>query len=84
MKTYNELTEEEQDQLFEELCSSLDGSEIIPDCDLPDGTSYDYDPVLKAVIETTPRKQRFIVSYRDGDLARIRELAADEGSLQAA
>ncbi len=83
MKTYDELTEEEQDQIFEELCS-LDGSEIIPDCDLPDGTSYDYDPVLKAVIETTPQKQRFIVSLRDGELARIRELGSDEGSLEAA
>ncbi len=83
MKTFDELTEEEQDKIFDDLCK-LDGSEIVPDCDLPDGTSYDYDPVLKAVIETTPQKQRFIVSYRDGDLARIRELVADEGSLEAA
>lgn len=83
MKTFNELTEEEQDQIFDDLCS-LDQDEVIPDCDLPDGTSYDYDPVLKAVIETTPQKKRFIVSLRDGEFARIRELAANEGSLEAA
>ncbi len=83
MKTFDELTEEERDKIFDDLCN-LDQNEIIPDCDLPDGTSYDYDPVLKAVIETTPQKQRFIASYRDGDLARIRELTADEGSLEAA
>ena len=83
MKTFDELTEEEQDKIFDDLCD-LDQDEVIPDCDLPDGTSYDYDPVLKAVIETTPQKQRFIVSYRDGDLARIRELTSDEGSREAA
>lgn len=74
MKTFDELTEEEQDQIFE----SIDGTDTVPDCDMRDGTHYEYDPKLDCVVEFTPDGKRFVVSVRDGALARIRELRAEE------
>ncbi|MGI8990608.1 MAG: hypothetical protein ACR2I2_13645 [Bryobacteraceae bacterium] len=74
MKTFDELTEEERDRIFE----SIDGTDTVPDCDLPDGTRYVFDYTLYAVVEMTPDGRRFIVSVRDGELARIRELRSDE------
>ncbi len=76
MKTFDELTEEEQDQIFE----SIDGTDAVPDCDMRDGTHYEYDSRLKSVVEFTPQGERFIVSFRDGALVRVRDSDKPAGS----
>ncbi|MDQ6662857.1 MAG: hypothetical protein M3Z23_00495 [Acidobacteriota bacterium] len=76
MKTFDELTEEEQDRIFE----SIDGTDTVPDCEMRDGTHYEYDPGLKSVVEFTPQGERFVVSFRDGALVRLRDLDKPPGS----
>ena len=37
---------------------------------LPDGTRYEYDPILKRTVEVTPSGERFPVTLVDGKLQR--------------
>src|SRR5215469_7093153 len=40
---------------------------------LPDGTRYEYDPILKRTVEVTPSGERFPVTLVDGKLQRDSE-----------
>jgi len=50
---------------------------------LPDGTRYEYDPILKRTVEITPSGERFPVTLVDGKLQRNAQ-KADKGKGEAA
>ena len=58
--------------LFEGL-ASLSGFQEGPKNALPDGTRYEYDPVLKRTVEVTFSGERFPVILVDGKLTRDSE-----------
>ena len=58
--------------LFEGL-ASLSGFQEGPKNALPDGTRYEYDPVLKRTVEVNPSGERFPVILADGKLTRDSE-----------
>ena len=51
----------------------LTGLQDGPKKALPDGTRYEYDPVLKRTVEVTPTGERFPVTLVDGNLQRDSE-----------
>ena len=51
---------------LEELSALQEG----PKNALPDGTRYEYDPILKRTVEVTPSGERFAVTLVDGKLQR--------------
>jgi N-methylhydantoinase B/oxoprolinase/acetone carboxylase alpha subunit len=53
--------------------ASLSGFQEGPKNALPDGTRYEYDPVLKRTVEVTPSGERFPVILVDGKLTRDSE-----------
>ena len=49
---------------------ALTGLQEGPKKALPDGTRYEYDPILKRTLEVTPSGERFPVTLVDGKLQR--------------
>jgi hypothetical protein len=49
---------------------ALTGLQEGPKNALPDGTHYEYDPILKRTVEVTPSGERFPVTLVDGKLQR--------------
>jgi len=49
---------------------ALTGLQEGPKNTLPDGTRYDYDPILKRTVEITASGERFPVTLVDGKLQR--------------
>ena len=52
---------------------ALTGVEKGPKNALPDGTRYEYDPILKRTVEITPSGERFPVALVRGELKRDSE-----------
>jgi len=52
---------------------ALTGLQEGPKKALPDGTRYEYDPILKRTVEVTPSGERFPVTLVDGKLQRDSE-----------
>ena len=72
MKQYQKMTEAERAAFDDSL--DFAGDEVLPvDTTFSDGRSYDWDPVVRATVETTGDGHRFIVELRDGHLVRVRE-----------
>ena len=69
MATYDEMSPEERKKLMKGL-EALTGLQEGPKKTLPDGTRYEYDPVLKRTVEVTPSGERFPVTLVDGKLQR--------------
>ena len=69
MANYDEMSPTDRRNLSEGL-ASLSGVEEGPKNALPDGTRYEYDPVLKRTVEITPSGERFPVTLVDGKLQR--------------
>jgi hypothetical protein len=57
---------------------NLSGLQEGPKNALPDGTRYEYDPILKGAVEITP-SDRFPVTLVDGKLQRDSGTAARKG-----
>ena len=72
MATYDEMSPTDRRNLCEGL-ASLSGLHEGPKNALPDGTRYEYDPVLKRTVEITPSGERFPVILVDGKLKRDSE-----------
>ncbi len=60
------------DELCEELMEDGPGEH---DGVHPDGSFCDWDPELRAVVQTAPDGRRYIVELKDGQLVRTKELA---------
>ena len=75
MATYDEMSPTDRRNLFEGL-ASLSGLREGPKNALPDGTRYEYDPVLKRTVEVTPSGERSSVILVDGKLTRDSEKIA--------
>ena len=60
---------DDRKKLFEGL-ENLTGLLEGPRNALPDGTRYEYDPILKRTVEITPSGARFPVTLVDGNLQR--------------
>jgi hypothetical protein len=69
MASYDEMSPTDRRNLFESL-ASLTGLQEGPKNALPDGTRYEYDPVLKRTLEITPSGERVPVTLVDGRLKR--------------
>jgi hypothetical protein len=69
MAAYDEMSEAER-QLLAKTLGSLTGLQGGPSGSLPDGTHYEYDPILKATVEVTPTGDRFRVTLVDGTFVR--------------
>jgi hypothetical protein len=69
MASYDEMSPTDRRNLFEGL-ASLTGLQEGPKNALPDGTRYEYDPVLKRTLEITPSGERVPVTLVDGRLKR--------------
>jgi hypothetical protein len=54
----------------ESSLEALTGLQEGPKKALPDGTRYEYDPILKRTVEVTPSGERFAVTLVDGKLQR--------------
>ena len=54
----------------ESSLEGLSGLQEGPKNALPDGTRYEYDPILKRTVEVTPSGERFPVTLVDGKLQR--------------
>ena len=54
----------------ESSLEALTGLQEGPKKALPDGTRYEYDPILKRTVEVTPSGERFPVTLVDGELQR--------------
>ena len=79
MATYDKMSAKERQRLLEVL-GGLTGLQDGPDGQLPDGTHYEYDPVLRTTIEVTPSGERFPVVLIEGKLQRDSEaLVARKG-----
>jgi hypothetical protein len=74
MATYDEISPADRRNLFESL-ETLSGLQEGPKNALPDGTRYEYDPILKRTVEITPSGERFPVTLVDGKLKRDSEKA---------
>jgi hypothetical protein len=74
MAAYDEMSEAERRRLAEVL-GSLTGLQGGPTGSLPDGTHYEYDPILKGTVEVTPSGDRYPVILVDGRLVRASERA---------
>ena len=74
MAAYDEMSEAERQQLSKTL-GSLTGLQGGRNGTLPDGTHYEYDPVLKATVEVTPSGDRYPVTLVDGRFIREGERA---------
>ena len=72
MASYDEMSVTDRRNLFEGL-ASLSGFQEGPKNALPDGTRYEYDPVLKRTVEVNPSGERFPVILADGKLTRDSE-----------
>ena len=75
MATYDEMSPEERKTLMKGL-EALTGLQEGPKNGLPDGTRYEYDPILKRTVEITPSGERFLVNLVDGKLRRDSEKPA--------
>jgi hypothetical protein len=75
MASYDEMNPTDRKNLFEGL-ASLSGLHEGPKNTLPDGTRYEYDPVLKRTVEVTPSGERSSVILVDGKLTRDSEKIA--------
>jgi hypothetical protein len=75
MATYDEMSPEERKKLIKGL-EALTGLQEGPKHALPDGTRYEYDPILKRTVEITPSGERFPVTLVDGKLQRDSEKPA--------
>ena len=69
MATYDEMSPGERKRLMNGL-EALTGLQEGPKNALPDGTRYEYDPILKRTVEVTPSGERFPVTLVDGKLQR--------------
>ena len=69
MATYDEMSPEDRKKLMKGL-EALTGLQEGPKNALPDGTRYEYDPILKRTVEVTPSGERFPVTLVDGKLQR--------------
>ena len=69
MATYDEMSPGERKRLMNGL-EALTGLKEGPKNALPDGTRYEYDPILKRTVEVTPSGERFPVTLVDGKLQR--------------
>ena len=76
MATYDEMSPAERKKLMNGL-ESLTGMQEGPKNALPDGTRYEYDPILKRTVEITPSGERFSVTLVDGKLERHSEKIAN-------
>ena len=72
MATYDDMSPAERKRLMNGL-EALTGLQEGPKKTLPDGTRYEYDPVLKRTVEVTPSGERFPVTLVDGKLQRDSE-----------
>ena len=73
MASYDEMSPTNRRNLIEGL-ASLSGLQEGPKNALPDGTRYEYDPVLKRTVEVTPSGERFPVILAEGKLTRDSEM----------
>ena len=73
MKQYQEMTEAER-RTFDDSLDFAGDDVLQVDTTFSDGRSYDWDPVVRATVETTGEGRRFVVELREGQLIRIREL----------
>ena len=69
MATYDEMNPTERKKLMNGL-EALSGLQEGPKNALPDGTRYEYDPILKRTVEVTPAGERFAVTLVGGKLER--------------
>jgi hypothetical protein len=69
MATYDYMSPAERKRLMNGL-EALSGLQEGPKNALPDGTRYEYDPILKRTVEVTPSGERFPVTLVDGKLQR--------------
>jgi len=69
MATYDDMSPVERKRLMNGL-EALTGLQEGPKNTLPDGTRYDYDPILKRTVEITASGERFPVTLVDGKLQR--------------
>jgi hypothetical protein len=69
MATYDDMSPAERKRLMNGL-KALTGLQEGPKKALPDGTRYEYDPILKRTVEVTPSGERFPVTLVDGKLQR--------------
>ena len=74
MATYDDMSPGERKRLMNGL-EALTGLQEGPKNALPDGTRYEYDPILKRTVEVTPSGERFPVTLVDGKLQRDSEKA---------
>ena len=72
MATYDYMSPAERKRLMNGL-EALSGLQEGPKNALPDGTRYEYDPILKRTVEVTPSGERFPVILVDGKLLRDSE-----------
>ena len=72
MATYDDMSPAERKRLMNGL-EALTGLQEGPKKALPDGTRYEYDPILKRTVEVTPSGERFPVTLVDGKLQRDSE-----------
>src|SRR5215471_7121341 len=75
MATYDDMSPAERKRLMNGL-EALTGLQEGPKNALPDGTRYEYDPILKRTVEVTPSGERFPVRLVDGKLQRDSEKVA--------
>ncbi len=73
VRGYDEMTEVEQ-RAFEDSLDFTGEEPMAIATTFRDGRSYDWDPSLRATVETTPSGRRFVVGLREGSLVRVREL----------
>jgi hypothetical protein len=69
MAIYDETSPAERKKRMNGL-EALTGLREGPRNALPDGTRYEYDPILKRTVEITPSGERFPVTLVDGKLQR--------------
>jgi hypothetical protein len=69
MPIYDEMSPTERKKLMDGL-EALTGLQEGPKNALPDGTRYEYDPILKRTVEITPSGERFPVTLVGGKLQR--------------
>jgi hypothetical protein len=69
MATYDEMSPTERKKLMNGL-EALTGLQEGPENALPDGTRYEYDPMLKRTVEVTPAGERFAVTLVGAKLQR--------------
>jgi hypothetical protein len=72
MATYDDMSPAERKRLMNGL-EALTGLQEGRKKTLPDGTRYEYDPILKRTVEVTPSGERFPVTLVDGKLQRDSE-----------